>query len=156
MYVLAHSQISLRLPLLLWQPVRALWNSLRDNILKECFTESEYKYIRGACLVSIQVKRKETTLLVWENSSMVQRILLFYIHWACWEGSKRENRRMENSCFWKTSSSLTLQNGESACGSYLEKGSLLDIQKSEIASEKPFVSCFHLCWLAMSSRVSGK
>lgn len=63
---------------------------------------------------------------------------------------------MENSCVWKASCGLALQNRESACGIYLEKGSLLDIQRNEMAMEKAFVSCFHLFWLAMSSCISGK
>lgn len=96
MYLPAHSQIALRLPPFLWQPVRALWNSTQDNILKECFTGSEYKCIRGACLVSIQVKRRERTWLVWENAIMVQRIPLFHMQRACREGSKKENRGMED------------------------------------------------------------
>lgn len=75
---------------------------------------------------------------------------------ACEEGRKQEGEQKEKSGVWKTSSGLTLQNGQSAHGSYLEKGSLLDIQKNEIALEKAFMSCFHLCWLAMSSCISGK
>ena len=38
----------------------------------------------------------------------------------------------------------------------MEKNSSLDIRRNEIASEKAFASCFHLCWLAMSSCISGK
>lgn len=103
---------------------------------------------------SSQVTREDIACLR-KNAIMVQRFFLFHMPWACWEWSKK-NRQIENSWAWKTSSSLTLQNGEPACGSHLEKGSLLDIHRSEIASEKAFSSCFHLCWLAMSSCILGK
>lgn len=50
----------------------------------------------------------------------------------------------------------SLQDREFARGFYLEKGGLLDIQENEGTTEKAFVSCFHLCWLAVPSCISGK
>lgn len=44
----------------------------------------------------------------------------------------------------------------SVCSSRLVKDSLFDIQGDKITPRRVFLSCFHLCQLAMSSCISGK